>query len=839
MAKKTTAQAPKVNPDSYFAKRLAEFGADPNNPPTFAEHLSIGDEDPTITPRAYFEQTENGSIQINYPELAHPRQQNYTTEAARWATRRFARIRNHPDLNKPNKYASPKGSGVHLFFTPGVRQAFEEGAEIPVLVMVEGEFKAWALWHFFQIPAIGMPGITGYKTKGAEHPHPDLLLLFRTCQVGELVLLHDADATTPDWAKWQKDKSYDLGRKLNSFFHSVINFYELMSQHVGEVYYTRIQERFNEQGGKGIDDLINKHFQHPEAFETICAELLSHTREGDFLETINMTKEGRGAKLRGNVFLIPTRNNPPTQFYTKFASRIDTAEFVFLRGRYVWSDLDEGLTMQQHPEADSFVRIGTDYFKTIFRPRLKGEGYDRRLEPWKVTAITQDYVKEKGLSDFLSWIPKFDAAVNIPQNNPRLYKQAVETPGDNGKTSVCYNLYNRIDHEPEAGDWPTIENYLKHIFPEKDRATAVENEPSEGRIKGETFEVNRYQMALDYLQMLYLTPTQQLPIVALVSEEQHTGKSTFLHLLNDIFQDNATTLGNQEITDNFNDDFATKLCICLDEGLIEKKSTVEKIKAWSTSDKINVNTKNVSRQRVDFFGKVIICSNNERNFLPIDQNDSRFWITKVRRYTGPEDPHIREKMKAEIPALLHFLSERELAHPEKTRHWFSYNLLESEAKDKLKGGSKDWLQGEFEAWIREQFLDRYQWPELYFSIKEIEAGLNSSTSSIRFRKMAINDLLHHVYKLKAKNSTFKVPLPIVNGERQKELGEETEKKKGRFYTFPAEMFLSPEEMKEIFNVEPDPEPTTPPNLPGSNPKPQKNIDEELENPEDPTEPDVF
>ncbi len=40
--------------------------------------------------------------------------------------------------------------------------------------------------------------------------------------------------------------------------------------------------------------------------------------------------------------------------------------------------------------------------------------------------------------------------------------------------------------------------------------------------------------------------------------------------------------------------------------------------------------KGKDREEVEFFGKFILCSNNEDNFIQIDENEIRFWIIKVR-----------------------------------------------------------------------------------------------------------------------------------------------------------------------------------------------------------------
>lgn len=802
-----------TKPKSYFAERMEQIGIDPENVPTFKIVSEQGTKHETESARPYFAQDAKGSVLINFPDLFKPRQQSYTTDAERWATDSFTRTRNHPNLHGRPKYSSRKGSGVKLFYTPLVLEAAQNQTPIENLVVVEGEFKAWALYHFYNIPAIGLTGITGFREKGAKEIHPDLQRLFDTCKVNNLILLHDADATAPNWEKWKADKNHDLGRRLNSFFHSVIDFYELTAARVGEVYYTRIKESYNAQNAKGVDDLINKFYENSEAFEQIKTELLERKAEGTFFEAVNLTKNGRGAKLRTNIFLLPVgRNNPPDAFYTKYESIIDNSEFTFLRGRYVWNDVEGKLQMQQHPEAEQFIRIGCDYFKVIYRPVANDKGkVERKLEAWKSAAITQDYVKEKGLKEFFNWIPKFDASVNIPENNPKAYRQAIEVTGEGGRTSVCYNLYHRLEHQPEAGEWPTIEGYLKHIFRGKETLKAVAPEPHTGIQVGDEITADRYQMALDYLQLLYTKPTQKLPIIALLSTEQHTGKTTFLNFVCAIFQENSVLVGNQEITDRFNDDYASKLVICLDEGLIEKKVTFEKIKSWSTSDKISIEAKNVSRQSVGFFGKIIMTGNRERNLLPLDQNDSRFWVTKVHEFTGAENPDLLADMKKEIPAFLHFLLSRKIHYPKCTRHWFSYNLLESAAKDKLKGGSKEWIQSEFEAWLKEQFLDRYLWPEVYFSITEIAEGLNNSSSGVKFRKAAITELLEHTYKLSAKNSSYQMPHPVHNGTRQTPIagGGATETVKGRKYTFTAEEFLNSEELAEIkaFNTK-QPEPET-------------------------------
>ena len=78
----------------------------------------------------------------------------------------------------------------------------------------------------------------------------------------------------------------------------------------------------------------------------------------------------------------------------------------------------------------------------------------------------------------------------------------------------------------------------------------------------------QYELGMDYMQLLYLQPTQKLPIVLLVSEERNTGKSTFLNFLKAVFENNVTFNTNEDFRSQFNSDWAGKLLIVVDEVLL-------------------------------------------------------------------------------------------------------------------------------------------------------------------------------------------------------------------------------------------------------------------------------
>ncbi|WP_335338980.1 hypothetical protein [Myroides odoratimimus] len=43
-----------------------------------------------------------------------------------------------------------------------------------------------------------------------------------------------------------------------------------------------------------------------------------------------------------------------------------------------------------------------------------------------------------------------------------------------------------------------------------------------------------------------------------------------------------------------------------------------------------MEAKGKDRQEIEFFAKFILCSNNEDNFIQIDEEEIRFWIRKIK-----------------------------------------------------------------------------------------------------------------------------------------------------------------------------------------------------------------
>ena len=290
-----------------------------------------------------------------------------------------------------------------------------------------------------------------------------------------------------------------------------------------------------------------------------------------------------------------------------------------------------------------YVRVGTTYFKKSLYPSLNGDLIEI-LVVWSSELIRQDHGKNT-----LSEIERFDGFICIPENRPEHFKKRVQD---------YYNTYHQISKSPEKGDITNTMIFLSHIF-----GTQI-------------------QMGMDYIQILYLKPTQILPILCLVSKERSTGKSTFLKWLKVIFEFNMTFLTNSDFTSQFNADWTSKLIIAVDEVLFKTDELTERIKYLSTTNSHKTESKGKDKKESQFFGKFILCSNNETSFIKIDAEEIRFWVLKIEKFEK-EDVHFLNKLTAEIPAFLYYLSNRKISTENQSRMWFTPQQIKTQALQKL------------------------------------------------------------------------------------------------------------------------------------------------------------
>lgn len=310
----------------------------------------------------------------------------------------------------------------------------------------------------------------------------------------------------------------------------------------------------------------------------------------------------------------------------------------------------------------SYIRVQTGYYKKCMQPTVNKE-FTELWIPWSAEMLRQDLEASQ-----IRKIKKFDGFCCVPDHLD--YKEIVGN---------FYNLYHRLDARPEQGEPVATLGFIKHIF-------------------GEQFEIG-----LDYLSLLYQRPTQKLPVLCLVSKERKTGKTTFLNFLKMIFGKNMTFNGNSDFRSQFNSDWMNTLIIAVDEVLLDRREDSEKIKNLSTARNSKVEAKGKDRKETEFFGKFVLCSNNEENFIVIDPAETRYWIRKVPVLPS-ENIHLLDMMAKEIPSFLYYLLSRNLSVPVPlTRMWFSERQIRTEALMRVIRNNRNRLETEMLFILREIF----------------------------------------------------------------------------------------------------------------------------------------
>ena len=392
-----------------------------------------------------------------------------------------------------------------------------------------------------------------------------------------------------------------------------------------------------------------------------------------------------------------------------------------------------------------YIRVGTEYFKEVLCPLMSGDNM-KSLIKWNKATIIDDFGK-----DSLKVIKKYETFCTFPSHIN--YQREINN---------FYNKYEPLSYcVSEKGDWENIKLFLQHLFGKQ------------------------YELALDYLTILWKYPSQILPILCLVSVERNTGKSTFLKLLKLIFEGNMTINKNEDFRSRFNSDWAGKLIVAVDEVLLDKKEDSERIKNLSTSNHYKLEGKGVDKVEIEFFGKFILCSNNEENFIKIDDLEIRYWVIKVNPF-AKENPDLLEQMRKEIASFAYHLTHRKIETQRTTRMWFTKEQIYTKALDVLVRGNRTSIEKEIEEFLIDQFCT-LELAELYYTTKDLHEQLN--LANIRVGKNYVSKIITENFKLEPKNSSYNFYSLDLSTMNNGKWSVYTENRKGRFYTFKREEFI--------------------------------------------------
>lgn len=317
-----------------------------------------------------------------------------------------------------------------------------------------------------------------------------------------------------------------------------------------------------------------------------------------------------------------------------------------------------------------YIRVGINYFKVIKKRSRYGIELTE-LKPWNKDSIKQDHGEA-----YLKRVHLFDDFTIEPNN--KQHEQIVEDK---------YNLYEPFPHQAAKktrvtlDDIPTTAAFMSHIFGEQT------------------------DLGYKYMKVLYEYPKQHLPVLTLVSTERQTGKTTFLNWLDMIFGNNYVMISPDDLSNQFNSTYAYKNVIGIDEAVVDKQSAVEKIKSIATANTMTVNQKNIAQYRIPFFGKLIITTNKERDFMRVDEEEIRFWVRKILPIP-PErlNAQITQRMLAEIPLFLRYLELLPDIDFTRSRMVFTADELANESLALVKHESHSGLRKELDILISDYFL---------------------------------------------------------------------------------------------------------------------------------------
>ena len=219
--------------------------------------------------------------------------------------------------------------------------------------------------------------------------------------------------------------------------------------------------------------------------------------------------------------------------------------------------------------------------------------------------------------------------------------------------------------------------------------------------------------------------------------------------LKNIFEYNMTFLTNNDFSSQFNQDYTDKTVIAVDEVLFKTDELTERIKYLSTTNTHKTEAKGKDKKENPFFGKFILCSNNETNFIKIDALEIRFWVLKIEKYQS-EDVDFLDKLTKEIPAFLFFLSNRKLSTENQSRMWFLPQQIKTKALERLVKFNSSKFELEL-AGILLNIMDNLDVNQIDFSLTDLQNILNKFR--VKYDMNQVKNIMKSNWKLtQQKNS---------------------------------------------------------------------------------------
>jgi hypothetical protein len=220
----------------------------------------------------------------------------------------------------------------------------------------------------------------------------------------------------------------------------------------------------------------------------------------------------------------------------------------------------------------------------------------------------------------------------------------------------------------------------------------------------------------------------------------------------------------------------------IDEVLLDKREDSELLKSLSTARHFKSESKGNDKREMDFFGKFILCSNNEDTFVKIDPEEIRYWVIKVPRLED-DDPLLLDKLIEEIPHFLYHIDHWEIVAQKRTRMWFTKEQIWTEALDVLKKGNKTFVEKQLIETIEDE-LDKFDVKEIRYSIGDLIDLMNKN--NLRISGFQITKLLKEKWNMKSSNTSYK-KFYLVDRINDNNPTSDYTNDKGRVFTFSKEI----------------------------------------------------
>ncbi len=681
-------------------------------------------------------------------------------------------LKEHPDMPK---YKFPGGKtkkGTYPFIPPSLLEKYEAAAtgdmqkgRIDTLILTEGYFKAMCA-STRGIDIIGLGSVTLFADQKTKRLYEDITTIINTCKPNNIVILYDGDCTDiskENLAYVQKGIAKDLSSRPASFLNVLRKLRDMLLDfknekgELCELFFMYIAKVREENCPKGLDDLLCDE-EYSKRVEEIVRDINTPGTPSAYFERLNLRTK---ANQLSKTFYL----NTPEDFYSHWHEQIQNFEFGFKGGIFQYNPEQKVLVPKLSQSLKDYICVNNSFYKRIKIPSVYNEEgtYDIiQKDKGIINGLhgkdsTQQIINSKYYEDF----------TNVPSHTE--YQQEICL----GK-SKFYNLYKELNYTPSEGDWSHIKATLEHLFGS---------------------DTNDYKMALDYIQLMYIRPTQKLPVLALVSEEHGTGKTAFLNLISHIFEDNAIIGDNELLLSNFNSNLAGKIAVGIDETELEGNGEVAtKIKRLVTSEYLLMEMKGKDKVKVANFMKLIMTSNHPEKFVYPDKDENRYWIVKVKSLTEEQKKiNMNTFFAEETPHFVWYLLHREMFVKEyEDRLWFAPSRYFNENWQRMIDRNMPKPERTLRNYLHDLFLD---------------CGRNKLELDIRYFKAEIDDfrnrdegylrdLIEYNLKAEKEKTSKKVKMPYYRHdiEAEGELTWPTAGRQCRPYIFYASDFLTQEEL---------------------------------------------